>query len=95
LDFDSLSKEDDAAFVKEVSKLPDVGSRTGEMLLIRVLKRPDVIRDKGFAILRGMRMVYRVSEVTPEFFAKKRALYSPYATMTSIYFWAISSKVND
>ncbi|MDD5923016.1 MAG: DNA-3-methyladenine glycosylase 2 family protein [Eubacteriales bacterium] len=58
---------DDAAFVKEITKLPGVGEWTAEMILIHVLKRPDVINFKDLAVRRGMRMVYHVPAISREF----------------------------
>lgn len=90
-DVDSLAKADDAAFIKEITKLPGVGEWTAQMLLIHVLKRPDVISFKDLAVLRGMRMVYQVPDISRAFFKQKKDLYSPYSTTAGIYFWAIST----
>lgn len=91
MDVESLIKADDATFIKEISKLSGVGEWTAQMLLIHVLKRPNVISYKDLAVLRGMRMVYQMSDISREFFEQKKSLYSPYATTASIYFWAIST----
>ncbi len=91
VDVEALCKADDATFIREISKLPGIGEWTAQMLLIHVLKRPDIISYRDLAVLRGMRMVYQVPDISREFFEEKRALYSPYATTASIYFWAIST----
>lgn len=52
-----------AAFISEITKLPGIGEWTAQMLLIHVLKRPDVISFKDLAVLRGMRMVYQIPVV--------------------------------
>ena len=88
---DSLAEADDAAFIREITKLPGIGEWTAQMLLIHVLKRPDVISFKDLAVLRGMRMVYQMTDISREFFEQKKGLYSPYSTTASIYFWAIST----
>ena len=90
-DIVDLSRADDATFIREIIKLPGIGEWTAQMLLIHVLKRPDVISFKDLAVIRGMRMVYQVPEISREFFKEKKELYSPYATTASIYFWAIST----
>lgn len=91
VDLMALTRLDDAAFIKEITKLPGIGEWTAQMLLIHVLERPDVISFKDLAVLRGMRMVYQMPEISREFFEQKKELYSPYSTTASIYFWAIST----
>jgi DNA-3-methyladenine glycosylase II len=92
LDMTAIAGADDAAFIREITRLPGIGEWTAQMLLIHVLKRPDVISFKDLAVLRGMRMVYQVPEISREFFEQKKELYSPYSTTASIYFWAISTE---
>ena len=77
MDVESLIKADDATFIKEISKLPGVGEWTVQMLLIHVLKRPNVISYKDLAVLRGMRMVYQMSDLSREFFVQKKAFIHP------------------
>ena len=72
-----LIKEDDAEFIKKITKLPGVGEWTAQMLLIHMLKRPNVISFKDVAVLREMCMVYRVSYIRREFFEQKKDIYSP------------------
>lgn len=91
IDVNVLTQAEDAAFIKEITKLPGVGDWTAQMLLIHVLKRPDVISFKDMAVLRGMRMVYQVPAISRDMFAKLKRGYSPYATTASIYFWAVST----
>ena len=77
IDVNSLIKEDDAEFIKKITKLPGVGEWTAQMLLIHMLKRPNVISFKDVAVLREMCMVYRVSYIRREFFEQKKDIYSP------------------
>lgn len=91
VDLMALTRSDDAVFIREITKLPGIGEWTAQMLLIHVLERPDVISFKDLAVLRGMRMVYQVPEISREFFEQKKELYFPYSTTASIYFWAIST----
>lgn len=39
---------------------------------------------------RGLRMLYRHREITRERFERYRRRYSPYATVASLYLWAIA-----
>lgn len=77
IDVNSLIKADDEEFIKKITKLPGVGEWTAQMLLIHVLKRPNVISFKDMAVLRGMRVVYRVPDISREFFEQKKDIYSP------------------
>jgi DNA-3-methyladenine glycosylase II len=92
LHVDSLCQTDNVSFIREITKLPGIGEWTAQMLLIHVLKRPDVISYKDLAVLRGMRMVYHMPRISRPFFEQKRELYSPYATTAGIYFRAISGR---
>lgn len=77
IDVNSLIKADDEEFIKKITKLPGVGEWTAQMLLIHMLKRPNVISFKDVAVLREMCMVYRVSYIRREFFEQKKDIYSP------------------
>lgn len=91
LDLQKLADLPDDEFCRQVTKLSGVGAWTAQMLLIHALRRPDVISYGDLAILRGMRMVYQVPEISRARFERCRRRYSPYATTASIYLWAISA----
>lgn len=82
-----MSDEDVCA---ELTKLRGIGTWTAEMMLIFSLQRPDIVSYGDLAIQRGMRMLYRHREITPELFKKYRRRYSPYGTVASLYLWAIA-----
>jgi len=90
LDLDALHTLSDEEVCSELIKLKGIGVWTAEMLLTFSLQRPDIVSFGDLAILRGMRMLYRHREITPELFAKYRKRYSPYGTVASLYLWAIS-----
>ena len=78
----------DAEVCRELTKLKGVGPWTAEMMLIFSLQRPDVVSYGDLAIQRGMRMLYRHRQLTPELFERYRRRYSPYGTVASLYLWA-------
>jgi len=85
-------KKDDDEFCKELVKLPGIDFWTAQMILIHVLKRKDVISYQDIAIHREYTCkVYKVKGITKEQFEVLKQRYSPYETITSIYFWAIST----
>ncbi|NLT39614.1 MAG: DNA-3-methyladenine glycosylase 2 family protein, partial [Clostridiales bacterium] len=71
--------------------LPGVGIWTAEMLMIFSMLRPDIISRGDLAILRGLRIVYGLEEITPELFQEYKRRYSPYATVASLYLWAAAA----
>lgn len=91
LDLEALKSMGDSEVCEELTKLPGIGVWTAQMLLTFSLLRPDIISYGDLAIRRGMRMVYRHKELTPALFEKYRKRLSPYGTVASLYFWAVSA----
>ena len=90
IDLDSLAERSDEEVYRILTSLEGVGLWTAEMLMTFSMQRPDVISYGDFGIRRGLRMLYRHREITPERFARYRKRYSPYATVASLYLWAIA-----
>lgn len=92
VDFDNLDNLSDENFIKELTKIRGVGIWTAEMLLIHSLQRGDILSFKDLGIRRGMERLYGIEEIAKEDFNKYKKIYSPYATVASIYLWEISSE---
>lgn len=90
LDLATLPDLPDQKVVQELVKQKGIGPWTAEMILIFSLQRPDIVSYGDLAILRGMRMLYRHRQITPELFRKYQRRYSPYGTVASLYLWAIA-----
>ena len=90
LDLEQLQTLSDDEVCVRLSKLKGIGVWTAEMLMTFSMQRPNIISYGDLAILRGMRMLYRHRKITPELFAKYRRRYSPYATVASLYLWAVA-----
>lgn len=90
LDLRSLPTLSDQEIADQLVKLKGIGLWTAEMILIFSLQRPDVVSYGDLAIQRGLRMLYRHRQITPELFKKYQKRYSPYGTVASLYLWAIS-----
>lgn len=71
-------------------QIKGVGVWTAEMLMIFSMQRPNIMSRDDLAILRGLRMLYHHREITPKLFAGYKRRYSPYATVASLYLWAIA-----
>lgn len=72
-------------------QIKGIGPWTAEMVLIFSMQRPNIMSWGDLAIIRGLRMLYGHSEITPALFAKYKNRYSPYATVASLYLWEIAS----
>lgn len=90
LDIKRLQELSDDEVCAELVKLDGIGVWTAEMLMIFSMQRPDVLSYGDLAILRGMRMVYHHRKITKEMFAKYKRRLSPYASVASLYFWAVA-----
>ena len=90
LDFESLHELSEEEVIKELMKLKGVGVWTSEMLMIFSMQRSDVISYGDLAIRRGMCMLYGLETIDKAIFEKYRKRYSPYASVASLYIWAIA-----
>ncbi|MBF0819701.1 DNA-3-methyladenine glycosylase family protein [Streptococcus acidominimus] len=91
IDLSSYSNKSDGDIIKELSSLNGIGIWTAEMVLLHCLERPNVFSYGDLAILRGLRMVYHHQKIDKKLFEKYRKRFSPYCSVASIYFWAVSS----
>lgn len=89
-DLDALEGMSDDEAIAALTSLKGIGRWTAEMILIFSMNRMDVFAFDDVGIHRGMRMVYHHKEVTKEMFERYRRRFSPYGTVASLYFWAIS-----
>lgn len=89
-DLISIGEKPDEEVILELSALKGIGVWTAEMLLLFCLQRPNVFSYGDLAILRGMRMVYRHKEIDRARFERYRKRFSPYCSIASLYFWAVS-----
>ncbi len=90
LDLEALRSMSDQEVCEALTALRGVGVWTAEMLLIFSLQRPDVMSYRDLAIVRGLRMLHGIHEVTPAVFEEYRLRYSPHGTVASLYLWAIA-----
>lgn len=90
LDLLQLQNQSDDEVCRRLCRIKGIGVWTAEMLMIFSMQRPDILSIDDLAILRGLRMLYRHRKITPALFAKYKRRYSPYATVASLYLWAIA-----
>ncbi len=92
-DIHALNEMTDEEVCAELSKLKGIGVWTAEMLMIFSMQRPDILSYGDLAIHRGMRMLYRHRSIDKTKFEKYRERYTPYASVASLYLWAIAGGV--
>lgn len=80
----------DGEVCKYLCQIKGIGKWTAEMVMTFSMQRPNIISYGDLAIQRGLRMLYNQDEITPSLFDKYRRLYSPHATVASLYIWAIA-----
>ena len=89
-DIDGLEAMEDEEVIEALSSLKGIGRWTAEMILIFSMNRMNVFAFDDVGIHRGIRMVYHHRRVTKDMFERYRRRFSPYGTVASLYFWAIS-----
>ena len=89
-DIEALNNMTDEDVIKELSALKGIGAWTAEMIMTFCMQRPNVISFGDLAIHRGMRMLYHHRNIDKKKFEKLTRRYSPYATVASLYLWAIA-----
>lgn len=89
-DIDSLHSLSDEEVCAKLSQLHGIGVWTAEMLMLFSMHRPNVLSFGDLAILRGMRMVYRHRQIDKVKFNTYRKRFTPYASVASLYFWAVA-----
>ena len=93
LNLAELHKLSDEEVCKKLVQIKGIGIWTAEMLMIFSMQRKDILSFGDLAIQRGLRILYKCDEINRDMFNECRQRYSPYASVASLYLWAISSEV--
>ena len=95
LKIDELNDLSDEELIAKLTELKGVGVWTAEMLMIFSMMRPNVISYGDLAIRRGMCRLYGYDSLDKKTFEMHRKKYAPYASVASLYIWAVSSGALD
>lgn len=95
LDLDLLKSKSDEEVCATLSSLDGVGVWTAQMLMLLSMQRPDVLSFGDLAIRRGLCMLYGLQSINKEQFEIYQKRYSPYASVASLYVWAIAAGALD
>ena len=74
--------------------LDGIGIWTAEMLMPFSMQRRNISSFGDLALLRGMRMVYHHKVISRQLFDRYTMRFSPYASIASLYFWAVAGGAN-
>ena len=94
-DINSLYSMSDKEVCAKLSELDGIGVWTAEMLMIFSMQRPNVLSYGDLAILRGLRMVYHHRKIDKAKFNRYWKRYTPYASVASLYLWAVAGGAID
>ncbi len=90
LDLKALEKMSDAEVKQELCRLPGVGVWTAEMLMTFSMQRKNILSFGDYGIRKGLRMVYHHREIGQKLFERYYKRYTPYASVASLYLWAVA-----
>jgi DNA-3-methyladenine glycosylase II len=94
-DINSLHSMPDEEVCAKLSELNGIGVWTAEMLMLFSMQRPNVFSYGDLAIHRGLRMVYGHRKIDREKFNTYWKRYTPYASVASLYLWAVAGGAID
>jgi len=86
----------DDAIIKQLSEIKGVGKWTVEMILMFVLKRPDVFPVLDLGIQKGMKRVYGLTTDKKELHKEMVAIaeqWRPYRTVACLFLWEVGNGV--
>ena len=95
LNIDELYLLSEEEVIKKLTALNGIGIWTAEMIMIFCMQRPNIMSWGDLAIQRGLRMLYRHQKLDKSLFQKYKLRYSPYASVASLYLWAIAGGATD
>ena len=85
-----LETMSDEEICTKLSELDGIGTWTAEMLMIHSMQRPNILSYGDLAIIRGLRMIYHHQTIDKAKFERYKKRYSPYASIASLYIWAVA-----
>jgi len=92
-DLSKLTNLSDEEVIIQLSSLKGIGKWTAEMIMIFSMERLNIISWDDLAIRRGLMILYNLDNLSKEEFNMYQLRYSPYASVASLYLWAIAGGV--
>ena len=88
LDLKALYDLSDDEVRTKLTELRGIGNWTAEMLMIFSMQRPNILSFGDLAIQKAMRRLYGHEKIDKQLFQYYWEMYSPYASVASLYLWA-------
>jgi DNA-3-methyladenine glycosylase II len=89
-DINAICSMPDEDVCAKLSELDGIGVWTAEMLMIFSMQRPNILSYGDLAIQRGLRMLYHHRKIDKVKFNRYWKRYTPYASVASLYLWAVA-----
>ncbi|MFA5712969.1 MAG: DNA-3-methyladenine glycosylase 2 family protein [Bacteroidales bacterium] len=93
LDLETLTSLPDNEVIDTLTKVKGIGPWSAEMLLLFSMERPNILSWGDLAIHRGMQRLYSLPEIGREQFNRYHSLYTPYASVASLYIWEVATNL--
>jgi DNA-3-methyladenine glycosylase II len=93
LDLQALHALPDEEVCRSLIHIDGIGRWTAEMMMIFSMQRLDILSYGDLAIRKGLCVLHRHRKITPRLYEKYRRLYSPYASIASLYLWHIAGGI--
>lgn len=87
---DVLYEMSDEDVCAKLSELEGIGKWMAEMMMLHSMQRPNILSYGDLAIIRGLRMIYHHRTIDKAKFERYKKRYSPYASVASLYIWAVA-----
>lgn len=91
LKLDELYTLSEDEVIEKLTALHGIGVWTTEMMMIFCMQRPNIMSYGDFAIRKGLEILYRHEKLDKKLFDAYKRRYSPYASVASLYIWAVAS----
>ncbi|HTN69332.1 MAG TPA: DNA-3-methyladenine glycosylase [Dysgonamonadaceae bacterium] len=91
LNIDELYTLSEEEVIDKLTAMHGIGVWTAEMIMIFCMQRPNIMSYGDFAIRKGLRILYQLEKLDKKQFNNYKLRYSPYASVASLYIWAVAS----
>ncbi|MCQ2070870.1 MAG: DNA-3-methyladenine glycosylase 2 family protein [archaeon] len=89
IDERKMAAMDDDTVFKALDSIRGIGPWTAEMTMLFYLRRRNVFSFLDVALIRGLKRMYGLDEVTKKDFEVYRSRFSPYCSVASLYIWEV------
>lgn len=85
-------QKSDEEIIAELTGLSGIGVWTAEMFLLFSLQRKNILSYGDYGIKKGLCLLHDLGQMDKKTFMAFKELYSPYASIASLYLWEIANE---